>query len=335
MNNFGGPLAITMGDPAGIGPEIIAKMAANNSVTTPYFIIGDPHVLRRAADNAGIHIKIHELTSTLAGFDDAWGREELSVYSAGVTLPDDLPVGKVDARAGAASYTWVASAIDLALAGRIAGIVTAPINKEAMRLAGIDYPGHTEILAERSGTTDFAMVLANDELRVILVSIHVSLLDAIQAITIDNELRTFRLAQAACQAFGIEKPRIAVAGLNPHASENGLFGREDLDVIVPAIHQAKLEGLNISGPWPGDTVFMRARRGEFDIVVAQYHDQGLIPVKYLSVDHGVNITIGLPFIRTSVDHGTAFDIVGTGLAEHSSLLYAFAQAEKMISAQPQ
>lgn len=335
MNNIGCPLAITMGDPAGIGPEIIAKLAAKGSVSTPYFIIGDPHALRRAADHAGVHISVHELTSTLAGFDDAWRRDDLSVYSAGVTLPDDLPMGQVDARAGAASYTWVASAIDLALAGRIAGIVTAPINKEAMRLAGINYPGHTEILAERSGTSDFAMVLANDELRVILVSIHVSLFDAIQAITIDNELRTFRLAQAACQAFGIEKPRIAVAGLNPHASENGLFGREDLEVIVPAIHQAKLEGLDISGPWPGDTVFMRARRGEFDIVVAQYHDQGLIPVKYLSVDHGVNITIGLPFIRTSVDHGTAFDIAGTGLAEHSSLRYAFSQAEKMIAAQPQ
>ncbi|MFB2832150.1 4-hydroxythreonine-4-phosphate dehydrogenase PdxA [Aeromonas jandaei] len=333
MKNSKCPFVITMGDPAGIGPEIIAKLAAKESVATPYFVIGDPHILRTAADKVGVHLKIHELSPSLEGFHDAWHRGELSVYSAGIALPDDLPIGQVDARAGEASYSWVTAAIDLALAGSIAGIITAPINKEAMRLAGLHYPGHTEILAERSGVSDFAMILANDELRVILVSIHVSLQDAIQAATIENELRTFRLAQEACLAFGIENPRIAVAGLNPHASENGLFGREDLDVIVPAINQAKREGLNISGPWPGDTIFMRARRGEFDIVVAQYHDQGLIPVKYLSVDHGVNITIGLPFIRTSVDHGTAFDIAGTGKAKHLSLLYAFKQAEKMIAFQ--
>ncbi|MBH2867412.1 4-hydroxythreonine-4-phosphate dehydrogenase PdxA [Serratia marcescens] len=327
------PLAITMGDPAGIGPEIIAKLATKERLSTPYVVIGDAGALARAAASLGLTLHLRELPASLAGWNEAWMRGETAVYSAGVVLPADLPLGRLDKRAGAASYAWVVAAIDLALAGRIAGIVTAPLNKEAMRLAGIDYPGHTEILAARSGTPDFAMMLANDELRVILVSIHVSLRDAIDAATVENELRAFHLAQTACRALGIAKPRIAVAGLNPHAGENGLFGREDLDVIVPAIALAREQGLDVSGPWPGDTVFMRARRGEFDIVVAQYHDQGLIPVKYLGVDHGVNVTVGLPFIRTSVDHGTAFDIAGSGRAEHASLLYAFRQAEKMLHAQ--
>lgn len=324
------PLAITMGDPAGIGPEIVARLATREPVDTPYFVVGSPASLRKAALVTGGLLDMHELDDQLTGFEQAWADGRLSVYSAGVELPDDLPVGVVDARAGAASYAWVTAAIDLAMAGKISGMVTAPVNKEAMKKAGIRHPGHTEILADRSGVRDFAMMLANDELRVILVTIHVSLADAIRQITPDTELRTFHLAQEACQIFGIEKPRIAVAGLNPHAGENGMFGSEDLDIIAPAIQKARSEGLDISGPWPGDTVFMRARRGDFDIVVAQYHDQGLIPVKYLGVDHGVNVTVGLPFIRTSVDHGTAFDIAGTGQAQHSSLLYALNQAEKAV-----
>jgi 4-hydroxythreonine-4-phosphate dehydrogenase len=170
------------------------------------------------------------------------------------------------------------------------------------------------------------MMLANDELRVILVTIHVSLRDAIDLVTQESVLRTIELANGAGKAYGIASPRVAVAGLNPHAGENGMFGREDLDIIAPAISRAQELGINASGPWPGDTIFMRARRGEFDIVVAQYHDQGLIPVKYLGIDNGVNVTIGLPFIRTSVDHGTAFDIAGQGTADHSSLRYAFDQA---------
>ncbi len=195
-----------------------------------------------------------------------------------------------------------------------------------MKKGGLTYPGHTEILAERSGTDTFAMMLANDELRVILVTIHVSLRQAIELVTEASVLRTIELAQKAGKAYGLASPRIAVAGLNPHAGENGMFGREDLDIIAPAIARAKSLGINASGPWPGDTVFMRARNGEFDIVVAQYHDQGLIPIKYLGIDNGVNVTIGLPFIRTSVDHGTAFDIAGQGKADPSSLRYAFDQA---------
>src|SRR5690606_9911239 len=184
---------------------------------------------------------------------------------------------------------------------------------------GADYPGHTEILAERSATTHYAMMLVNQELRVILATIHVPLNQVSAMITHSLELQTIRLAQRACIQAGIAKPRVAVAGLNPHAGEEGRFGREDIEVIEPAIQQARNEGIDASGPWPGDTVFMRARQGEFDIVVAQYHDQGLIPVKYMGLDQGVNVTVGLPFIRTSVDHGTAFDIAGQGVADPRSL----------------
>jgi 4-hydroxythreonine-4-phosphate dehydrogenase len=253
------------------------------------------------------------------------------VLQAGERLPPDLPWGRIDARAGAACHAYIQRAIDLARAGQVSGLVTAPIHKEALRAAGCPHPGPTEMLAERSGTQDFAMMLANDELRVLLVSIHVPLQQAIASVTPDNELRAIRLAHQACLAFGIARPRVAVAGLNPHAGENGLFGDEDRGVIAPAIAAARAQGIDASGPWPGDTVFMRARRGEFDVVVAQYHDQGLIPVKYLGVDQGVNITVGLPFVRTSVDHGTAFDIAGSGRADPASLACALRQAAAMVA----
>jgi 4-hydroxythreonine-4-phosphate dehydrogenase len=186
-------------------------------------------------------------------------------------------------------------------------------------------------LAERAGVHDVAMMLANDDMRVVLVSIHVSLRDAIAQATGAAQLRAIKSAHRGCVALGINRPRIAVAGLNPHAGEDGLFGTEDRDIIAPAVLQARAEGFDVVGPLPGDTVFMRARRGAFDVVVAQYHDQGLIPVKLLGIDQGVNITIGLPFVRTSVDHGTAFDIAGIGQADPSSLAYAVATAERMIA----
>lgn len=325
-------MAITMGDPAGIGPEIVVKLAVDaRRPPVPFLVVGDVGHLRRAAAIVGARLEIRPVGDPESGSDDPGPEPVLRVLQTGPTLPVDLAFGRVDARAGAASYAYVERAIDLGLAGRVAGLVTAPINKEAWRAAGIPHPGHTEVLAERSGTRDFAMMLANDDLRVLLVSIHVPLAEAIRAVTIDNELRAIRLARDACLAFGIRRPRVAVAGLNPHAGENGLFGREDLEVIAPAVAAACAEGIDASGPWPGDTVFMRARQGRFDVVVAQYHDQGLIPVKYLGVDHGVNITVGLPFVRTSVDHGTAFDIAGTGQAEHASLVYALKQAAAMTA----
>ena len=320
-------LAITMGDPAGIGPEIIAKFFAARP-SQRAIVIGDAAILRRAIAILGLNIHIHSIARVV---EARFSPGEIDLIQIG-HVPDDLPFGQISAVAGRASFDYVIAAIRLARSGEIAGIVTAPLAKEAMKAAGLSYPGHTEILAEFSGTQDFAMMLANDELKVILVTIHVSLRQAIDMVTQSRVLNTIRLAAQACHAYGIAHPRIAVAGLNPHAGEAGMFGREDLDEIAPAIAKARAEGLEASGPWPGDTVFMRARRGEFDIVVAQYHDQGLIPVKYLGIEQGVNVTIGLPFVRTSVDHGTAFDIAGTGKADAQSLIYAFDQAQKLVAA---
>jgi 4-hydroxythreonine-4-phosphate dehydrogenase len=321
------PIAVTMGDPAGIGPEIIVKLWAEGGMPAA-FVIGDAAILRRAIELLGARLELGSISAP-AEMDPKPGRMDVLAASS---LPADLPFGRIDPRAGAAAYAYVERAIDLAMAGEIGAIVTAPLNKAAMKAAGIDYAGHTEILAARSGTAEFAMMLANEELRVLLVSIHVSLADAIRLVTREAELRAIRLAHRACRDFGIDRPRIAVAGLNPHAGEDGLFGREDIEVIGPAIEAARREGIEASGPWAGDTIFMRARRGEFDVVVAQHHDQGLIPVKYLGIEQGVNITVGLPFIRTSVDHGTAFDIAGTGRAEHVSLRTALRMAERMLKA---
>jgi 4-hydroxythreonine-4-phosphate dehydrogenase len=243
-----------------------------------------------------------------------------------------LPIGKVDPRAGAAAFHYIEVGARLALNGDVTGLVTAPINKAALQAAGVRHPGHTEILAELSGSRHVGMMLANAELRVMLVSIHVPLREALELVTIENVLTAIRFADQGTRRFGVNEPRIAVAGLNPHAGEGGLFGHEDESIIAPAVAQAVSEGLAASGPWPPDTVFMRARSGEFDVVVAQYHDQGLIPLKYLGVDHGVNITVGLPFVRTSVDHGTAFDIAGRGVADHRSLAYALKVATEQAPA---
>ena len=322
------PFALTLGDPAGIGPELICKLAVDPArVAVPLLVIGDVAILRRAARIVAPALEIIAAADPADALSVPAGA--LAVLPLVEALPPDLPFGKIDARAGAAAYASLCTAIDLAMAKRIAAIVTPPLHKEALKAAGVSFPGHTEILAARSGTDHVAMMLANDELRVLLVSIHLSLSDAIKAVTVENECRAIRFAHQACRAYGIDAPRVAVAGLNPHAGEGGLFGREDLDVIMPAIAQMRAEGIDASGPWPGDTIFMRARQGEFDIVVAQYHDQGLIPVKYLGIDHGVNITVGLPFVRTSVDHGTAFDIAGTGKADATSLRTALAQAVAM------
>jgi 4-hydroxythreonine-4-phosphate dehydrogenase len=320
-------IAITMGDANGIGPEICAKAFARG-LQTHAFIIGDAGVMQQIIKALGLPLQVHAI-SDVSGARFAAGTVDVLVTSA---LPDRLHVGTVDARAGQAAYDYVVKATELAMSGAIDAVVTAPLAKEAMKAAGISYPGHTEILSVHSNTPDVAMMLANDELRSILVSIHVPLSEAIKLVTRARVLRTIRFAHQACLAYGIERPRIAVAGLNPHAGEDRMFGHEDADEIAPAIADAKREGIDASGPWPGDTVFMNARKGHFDIVVAQYHDQGLIPVKYLGIDHGVNVTIGLPFIRTSVDHGTAFDIAGQGKASPDSLRYAFDQAVRLIKA---
>ncbi len=324
------PLAITMGDPCGIGSEIIAKLFADAAPLPPTFVLGDEGLIRRAVRLLALPLTVRVINSPE---DFQFTPNTINVMSLS-RLPEDLPFGQLDERAGKAAYDYIRAGIDLALQKRIRAVVTAPINKEALRLAGFHYPGHTEILADFSGTKDFAMMLMNDDLRVILVTIHVSLREAIEQLTIERELMTIRLAHRAMTQLGIPRPRIAVAGLNPHAGEHGLFGSEDEAIIWPAIQQSQAEGIDASGPWPGDTVFMHARQGRFDVVVAQYHDQGLIPVKYLGVDEGVNITVGLPFVRTSVDHGTAFDIAGTGKASHASLQVAVGQAALLAQPPP-
>lgn len=328
MDRHERPIAITMGDPAGIGPEIVLKTFADASFSHPAIVVGDPSILTRDREKLGLEIAINPV--------DAPAQAKLIPGCLDVLvasdLPIDLPQGQVDARAGAAAYRYVERAVGLALDGSIGAVVTAPIHKEALKAAGIGYPGHTEILAALTETDDYAMMLCNRELRVILVTIHLALREAIESLTSERELKTIRLADRAVRDFGIDRPRVAVSGLNPHAGENGLFGHEDAEIIAPAISQARSEGIDASGPWPGDAVFRQAREGRFDIVVAQYHDQGLIPVKYLGIEEGVNITVGLPFIRVSVDHGTAFDIAGTGAADHTSLKVAIEQAAMMARA---
>lgn len=315
------PVGFTMGDAAGIGPEIIVKLFAAG-LPQAALVYGDASILDNTISRLDLADKLQvELISEPELAQGQPGR--VPVLNRWQELPPDLPPGQLSALAGRGAYEYLCHAIDDAMAGKLRAIVTAPLNKKAMQAGGVDYPGHTEILAERSATAHYAMMLANQELRVILATIHVPLNQVSTLLTLELELETIRLAHRACLQAGIVRPRVAVAGLNPHAGEEGRFGQEEALVIEPAIRQAQAEGIEASGPWPGDTVFMRARQGEFDIVVAQYHDQGLIPVKYLGIDQGVNVTVGLPFIRTSVDHGTAFDIAGQGIADPSSLRAAY------------
>jgi 4-hydroxythreonine-4-phosphate dehydrogenase len=261
-------------------------------------------------------------------------------------LPPELmavPTGQVHLHAGVAAAACIREAVRLAQAGRVAGIVTAPLHKEALALAGEPYPGHTELLQAEGAPpgqppAPVRMMLANDQLKTVLVTIHVSLRQALDLVTTASVLETIRITHESAKLWGLPRPRIAVAGLNPHAGEGGLFGSEDTEVIAPAVAQAQALGIDASGPWAPDTVFMRARHappehpGEFDVVVAMYHDQGLIPVKYMGLDEGVNVSLGLPFVRTSPDHGTAFDLAGTGRADPRSFEAAWHMARTLVSA---
>ncbi|HKH12232.1 MAG TPA: 4-hydroxythreonine-4-phosphate dehydrogenase PdxA [Rubrobacter sp.] len=324
-------VAVTMGDPAGVGPEIIAKTFADPDfhAGNRALVVGDAGMLGRAAQLLGLPLEVREIQEPE---DAAFEPGTAYVLQVG-GLPPDLPFGELDARAGDAAFRYVERATRLASAGRVAAIATAPLNKEAMHLAGHGYPGHTEILADLTGTDDYAMMLVTDELKVIHVSTHVSLREAIDMARPERELAVIRLAHESLKKLGVESPRVAVAGLNPHAGENGLFGKEDLEQIRPAVKAALDEGVDASGPWAPDTVMMRARQGYFDVVVVQYHDQGHIPIKLMGFDTGVNVTVGLPFFRTSVDHGTAFDIAGTGKADHASLKAALDLARSLAGAE--
>ncbi len=344
------PIAITLGDAAGIGPEIIAKAFRDApELTRECFVVGDVATMRRAQ---GI-IREGQVASPVVVIEAASQALDLPSRCLPVlqigAVGESVAFGQLNAQAGALAGQCVTWAAQAALRGEVAALVTAPLHKEALALAGEPhalYPGHTEMLqalaAAHAGVSLEAMpvrmMLANDELRVVLVSIHVALRAAIEAVTFDPVLQTLRITHASLSAILGHAPRIAVAGLNPHAGEGGLFGREELEVITPAITTAAASGIDVSGPFAPDTVFMRARAkdgiaGEFDVVVAMYHDQGLIPVKYLGMDKGVNVTLGLPLVRTSPDHGTAFDLAGTGRADASSLIAAIAMARQL--SQPQ
>ena len=333
------PIAITLGDPAGIGPEIVAGTYAREpALVRGCFVVGDVECMRRGA-HAVAAGQPPLPVARIAGLEEVHDVPPrcipvLQVGDAASALP---PLGQVSAQAGrmaADAVTWAARA---ALRGEVAAIVTAPLHKEALAAAGVPFPGHTELLqaeaAAHAGVPvarmPVRMMLANDELRTVLVSIHVSLRDALAAVTFERVLETIRITNRTLSAVLARAPRIAVAGLNPHAGEGGLFGREEIETILPAVEAARGEGLDVHGPFAPDTVFMRARRGEFDVVVAMYHDQGLIPVKYLGVEKGVNVTLGLPLVRTSPDHGTAFDIAGTGRADPSSLVEALRMARRL------
>jgi 4-hydroxythreonine-4-phosphate dehydrogenase len=328
-------LAITMGDPSGIGPEIVLKALSCASVhrTCHPLVIGDRRVLERAAGWIGAApVRFEPVDSVL---DARFAPDTLSLLDLLNADPAVCPPGEMNAASGAAAVEYVARACSLAMAGVVDAMVTAPINKEAIRLAGSPYAGHTELLAAQTGSERVGMLLTSPRLRVIHVSTHVSLEEAIGRVTRGRVLETIVFGAEACQALGISRPRVAVAGLNPHAGESGLFGHRERDEIMPAILAARELGIDASDPQPPDTVFMRAVHGEFDLVVAMYHDQGHIPMKLLAFDRGVNVTIGLPIIRTSVDHGTAFDIVGTGTASENSLLAAIDMAVMMVAARKQ
>lgn len=344
------PLAITMGDAAGIGPEIIAKAFRDAPLEmNACFVVGDVAVMRRAVAlvrrDGELTMPVAQLeTAVLALHQPPNCLPVIQPFPAFSQLP---PFGRVSAEAGRLAGRCVVWAAQAALRGEIAGLVTAPLHKEALAAAGAPFdafPGHTEMLQAEAAAhlglsvraVPVRMMLANDELRTVLVSIHMSLREAIAAVTYESVLQTLLITHKALQTVLGRPPCIAVAGLNPHAGEGGLFGHEEIDIIEPAMASAREAGLDVHGPYAADTVFMLARagggrRGEFDVVVAMYHDQGLIPVKYLGVDKGVNVTLGLPLVRTSPDHGTAFDIAGTGQADAASLIAAVRMARALLA----
>jgi len=330
-------LALSMGDPCGIGPETIARAVAAGA-TGRAVVVGDVAVMRRAVAQCGLLLPVARLDAPADALTvptaciAVW--QPPGLQGDGTGRLADLPMGHVHAAAGRAAACCIEAAAALALRGEVAAVVTAPIHKEALAAAGVHFPGHTEMLQAAAGGVPVRMMLANDELRVVLVTIHVALRRAIDLLDFDAVLQTLRIAHRSAAAWGQAAPSIAVAGLNPHAGEGGLFGDEEIRFIAPAVAAARAEGIDAHGPFAPDTVFMRARHapghpGEFDLVVAMTHDHGLIPVKYLGVAQGVNVTLGLPFVRTSPDHGTAFDIAGTGRADPSSLIAAIRMARQL------
>lgn len=335
-------LGITMGDVCGCGPEIAVKALMNPhtyQICRP-ILVGDSRIVQRGLEAVGA--RGFCVNSVRQVSQAKFTHGTMDVYECPLACEDvrSIPYGQVTAIGGEAAYACVSKVIELAMADEIDGTITGPLNKEALNLAGHHYSGHTEIYAELTGTRDYAMMLADEKLRVVHVSTHVSLREACDRVTKERVYRCIHIAQDACQAIGIATPHIAVAGLNPHAGENGMFGREEIEQISPAIVQAKAEGLNVDGPIPPDTLFSKARGGMYDVCVVMYHDQGHIPLKVTGFVYdeqlkrwnsvqGVNITLGLPIIRVSVDHGTAFGKAGKGTASADSMENAIRYGARM------
>lgn len=313
-------IAITMGDPAGVGPEVICKALAalSSAERTDIQVIGAISVLERA--NALCDTGLH------------FGDDGISVIDLPTDGVADAPAGEISAAAGDAAYTYIVKAAELAIAGEIGCIVTAPINKAALHAAGHIYDGHTGLLSHLAGGIKPNMLLTSPTLSTIHVSAHVSLKDAIRRCTTERVLEVIRAGDSHFKRLGMNAPRIAVAGLNPHCGEGGMFGSEDDEQVAPAVFTAQAEGINVLGPLSGDTVFARAHHGEFDLVIAQYHDQGHATVKLIAFDTAVNVTVGLPFDRCSVDHGTAFDIAWTGKADHTNMVAAIEYGRRLAAA---
>lgn len=322
-------LALTMGDPVGVGPEIMVLALTDPQIyqfCRP-LIIGDLPALERACRQLAPAQQIQ-----VAGHPGA-GRYEpgtIDLLALSRLAPEDLEYGRPTVAGGAAMVSYILTAIDLCLREEAAGMVTGPISKVAMNLSGYAYPGHTELLADKTNTPEVVMMLAGGEFRVVLATIHCALATVPGRLTTDGILRLCRLTSKALERdFGLASPRLGVAALNPHAGEGGMFGREEEEIIVPALRQGQDEGLRLEGPFPADTLFWRHAQGEFAAIVCMYHDQGLIPLKLLHFMDAVNVTLGLPIIRTSVDHGTAYDLAGTGKAHTGSLKAAINMAAEM------
>lgn len=326
-------IAITMGDPCGVGPEIIVKALQSPDVAASClpFVIGDRLAMERALAACGSTLTLHEIARPEASAEAP--QKSIPLLALTSLTEADLSYGRPTSASGDAVFLYICAAARLCLAGQAAAMVTAPISKEALNRAGHDYPGHTELLADLCGSGTYVMMLAGDVLRVSLVTIHEALRDIPGLITTEKVLTTIRItADGVRRLTGVARPRLAVLALNPHCGEGGLFGSEEREIIAPAVATAQAEGIDAVGPLSADTLFHFARQGQYDGVVAMYHDQGLIPLKMLHFDDGVNITLGLPIIRTSVDHGTAYDLAGTGRASEKSLLAAIRMAVGMAAA---
>jgi 4-phospho-D-threonate 3-dehydrogenase / 4-phospho-D-erythronate 3-dehydrogenase len=324
-------LLLTMGDPAGVGPEIAVKALCGEALGADIAVVGDLDVMRMAAEICGVSPRFNVVDSTAVVERSPNDPPVINIIDLREPDAPQFPRGVSNAACGRAAYRYIVKAIELCMAGKASGVVTGPISKESLKLAGIDYPGHTEIFAGKTGTDDYSMVFLLDGVAVAHVTTHVSLRNAIEMITAERVLRQIRLLHRSLAGLGVGEPKMAVSGLNPHAGENGLFGDEEIREIVPAIKKAREEGIEVVGPLPPDTVFNRAFKGEFNGVVSMLHDHGFVALKSRDFEHGVNITVGLPIIRTSVGHGTAFDIAWKGQASCESLLSAIRSAQNLLT----